>query len=98
VAAHVALYAGLGAAIGMLVPSQPAAVAVTLVGFGIVEPLISAALGPLRTISLSGASDALLGLGGDDSAIAGAGILAAWLVVATATAGAALAVAYRDLR
>lgn len=96
VAIHVALYAGLGASIGLLVPSQPAAVAVTLFGFGVVEPLLSAALGPLRIASPSGASDALLGFPGSGSFIGGAGILALWLLIASASA--AISLVHRDVR
>lgn len=96
VAVHTSLYAGLGAAIGLLVPSQPAAVAVTLVGFGAVEPLVSAALGPLRTFTISGASDALLGLAGGGSAVVGAAVLTTWLLMAVASAAGSLS--YREVR
>ncbi len=80
VAVHTALYAGLDATIGLLVPSQSGAVVTALLGFGFVEPLVSAAAGPIRALTTSGASDALLGLGGSESPIAGAAVLIAWLL------------------
>lgn len=93
---HTALYAGLGAALGLLIPSQPAAVAVTLFGLGLAEPLVSAALGSLRVLSFSGASDSLLGIGGGAPAIVGAAVLGGWLLVVGT--GSAVALNYRDLR
>jgi hypothetical protein len=91
-----AFFAGLGATIGLLIPSQPAAVAVIVFGVGIVEPLVSAALGPLRDLSLSGASDALLRVAGSASPLEGVGVLAAWLLLAGAAGAAALT--RRELR
>jgi len=84
VVVQTALYAGLGAAIGLIVAGQAAAAVVALVGFGVVEPLVSATLGPARALSFSGVSDALLGMDGGGSVIAGAGVLVAWLPGAAA--------------
>ncbi len=53
---------------------------------------VIAATGP----TLLSKRDALLGLSGGESAVAGAGVLAFWLQVATACA--AMALAYREVR